>query len=713
MFEQVNKKHILKGIADFEEKGLPNGFGPSSTYDLVYEGKTHPPKAVMAYANFHAVGRKIERYFKGGIGTDCFKAFEHNGFNLEKKKNKNMNEKLYELKDEFLKTWPIDRLKTMKLEEYTNLDKTSFCYWLEAITTEVGSVWGGSAYKFGIFKRKDLSSDNYNDKRKSDGEYAWYGKYGNSKDEVFEKIRNIIINIATFSQKNKLKEIDEIDLGDAVKWKIAFLYGDFNVINVFKYDALKTSAEYLGYEGKVKSYAALNEFILSQKGDMDFFDFAKELWKEFESPEETILKDSTASIENPNERNLNTILYGPPGTGKTYKTKELALNILGINTNHLNRDAIKAIFEQKVCENSVVFTTFHQSISYEDFVEGIKPVEPQTPKDPIQYKVEDGIFKQICSNSKSLRAGDSIGNYKIHSVTDELVTIEKPNGFLLSLSLKMLNTLKEYVKKEKIEDFNGKIESKSIDKSKYSELEPYIINGYPNIIQGLVEMLQVNETFTKPVVLIIDEINRGNISAIFGELITLLESDKRLGADEELKVKLPYSKASFGVPANLYIIGTMNTADRSVEALDTALRRRFVFEEVMPNPSLLSNIRFDDFTLEEVLKTINTRIEALLDRDHTIGHSYFIKLESGDTNGLLNVFKNNIIPLLQEYFYADYEKIALVLGNGFVKEKASQKDIFPKINNLDIPELGTSYELITPIEDIETAVKDLLNISNE
>ena len=157
----------------------------------------------------------------------------------------------------------------------------------------------------------------------------------------------------------------------------------------------------------------------------------------------------------------------------------------------------------------------------------------------------------------------------------------------------------------------------------------------------------------------------------------------------------------------------MNTADRSVEALDTALRRRFVFEEVMPDPVLLKDITFDGFNLEQLLTAINDRVEVLLDRDHTIGHSYFIKLKSGDRVGLSNVFKNNIIPLLQEYFYNDYEKIALVLGSGFVEEKGAKKVTFPKYTNIAVPDLEQSYELITKIEDIEEAVGLLLGVSNE
>ena len=286
-FDNVNIDHINLAVKDFKEKGFPLGFGPSKYFDVEIQDVLYPPKPIMAYANYYATGEEPINDFSGGLNTDCFKVFERLNIPIIKKTEElSSNDKLYKIKEDFIKEWPIERLKTMTIEEYTNLEKTSFCYWLEAITQDLGSIWGGSAYKFGIFKRKDLETDNYNDKRKSDGEYAWYGKYGNTREEAFNFVKTTIIQIVNFSQNKKFNEIEDIDLGDAFKWKIAFLYSSYNIINIFKHSALKISAEYLGYSDSNLSYTKLNEYILSKKGDQDFFDFAKSLWKVFDNRDE-------------------------------------------------------------------------------------------------------------------------------------------------------------------------------------------------------------------------------------------------------------------------------------------------------------------------------------------------------------------------------------------------------------------------------------------
>jgi 5-methylcytosine-specific restriction protein B len=205
-----------------------------------------------------------------------------------------------------------------------------------------------------------------------------------------------------------------------------------------------------------------------------------------------------------------------------------------------------------------------------------------------------------------------------------------------------------------------------------------------------------------------------------GELITLIEDDKRLSKSNEIIVELPYSKKPFGVPPNLYIIGTMNTADRSVEALDAALRRRFSFEEMPPNPNLVElKYELEGILANKLLETINKRLEKLLDKDHLIGHSFFIRInEEDEETTLRKAFYDKIIPLLQEYFYGDYGKIGLVLGKGFVRIKETDKEkIFADFdyNEKEAFSDREVYEIVSnPTRtDLVLALKKLMNIKVE
>ena len=367
---------------------------------------------------------------------------------------------------------------------------------------------------------------------------------------------------------------------------------------------------------------------------------------------------------------LNQILYGPPGTGKTHNAINHALSIVkGNDLAGMTRMQIKDEFDALISEGQIQFVTFHQSYSYEEFVEGIKP---SVNGGNVEYDIEDGIFKKLCLKAiekKSFKNFDEIYKDFIDDVTEagnslELKSLKQGKPFTVKINSngscvaipKTSIATEMTVTKKVIRNF---IENVIVDdwKTYTTAIADYIVKTYK---------LQTEEedNTSKNFVLIIDEINRGNISKIFGELITLIEDSKRIGAKEELRTKLTYSGAAgvemFGVPNNVYIVGTMNSADRSIALIDTALRRRFTFFEYTADSTLLSE-DVEGINLQDLVQMMNSRIEFLLDKDHLLGHAYFINVAT--KNDLCSAFRNKVIPLLEEYFYGDYEKIQLVLGD--------------------------------------------------
>ncbi|MCV3425129.1 McrB family protein [Campylobacter sp. IFREMER_LSEM_CL1085] len=426
------------------------------------------------------------------------------------------------------------------------------------------------------------------------------------------------------------------------------------------------------------------------------------------------IRNNENEISNKKENQnppLNQILYGPPGTGKTYQTIDKALEIISKEEkiqipSKDDRKNRKELFDEYVKNGQIVFTTFHQSYGYEEFVEGIKPIiNNDENSQELKYEIKNGVFKELCD--KSLKNYISSIQNENETDLDKLIFefanyinqnfLDKGNEFPLENKVNvkkiLLNSKDEYrsfllggsikspqrltidvIKRDYLDFINGRILSFKDIKPKYDSQSDYHGNAtyYFMFYKKLKEFESLqNEKFKikkdnlKPYIIIIDEINRGNVSKIFGELITLIEPSKRIDESEGLKVTLPYSGEKFGVPKNVYIIGTMNTADRSITSLDTALRRRFEFIEMIPKPNVLSD-NCEGVNLQELLKAINTRIEYLLDREKTIGHAFFIGIENLEK--LKNVFQNKIIPLLQEYFYNDYALIDAVLNkNGMLE----------------------------------------------
>ncbi|WP_396587743.1 AAA family ATPase [Bermanella sp. R86510] len=791
---------------------------------------------------------------------------------------------LEELWDQFLELWPLERLESMSLEEYTSQGTDdSFCYWIESATDKLGSIWGGSAFKFGVYARKDTASKVNSNGRCYNDHYGWMSKYGDTPEEAFSSVKAEIIKVANAAREGVLETVNHANLGEAIRWKIAFLYQNRNepkILPVFTGERLSILT---GKSVKKERVEAL-DILMKQVGTRELFEFSQALWQkadelmfaQFNADKAQLFFDESEgfqaikpptkyiagyellsgkqialvrnsktvslflqpgtwvdkvrslltsvksySADEPRSSNLevnapqlaigqpsikvtvdslsalqalcsaydndladspvadtinnqwsdkvsstlNQVLYGPPGTGKTYATTEKAVELADpkwmaeLLSQELSvaehRSAIKQRYDDLVADGRIAFTTFHQSFSYEDFIEGIRA---ETKDDKVSYNVEDGIFKALAAlaaeekspsgvtNTLSLDGrrvwkmslGNTLkgeneayedciennyislgwgGNIDFSQCEDRAAiqdlysakTGEKYDS--TSYNVSAVNTFKNVIRKGDIvivSDGNHKFRAiaevkgdyyyspesegryfsqcrsvrwlrifetsipkealfnKSLSQMTLYELKPSTIK-----LEKLKDFLTApteRSSSSGNYVLIIDEINRGNISRIFGELITLLEPDKRKGASDERSVILPYSKDSFSVPDNLIVLGTMNTADKSLAQLDLALRRRFEFVELMPKPQLLQGVLVHGVDVSELLQVLNQRIEILLDRDHTIGHAYFWPLHSAASEEerqtlLANIFAKRIIPLLQEYFFSDWERIGWVLND--------------------------------------------------
>jgi Cdc6-like AAA superfamily ATPase len=382
----------------------------------------------------------------------------------------------------------------------------------------------------------------------------------------------------------------------------------------------------------------------------------------------------------------NIILYGPPGTGKTYKLRteymELFTDREAVLTPEERASALArdlswwevvaiALLDEKGNSAKVKDILEHPIVKARlKFASNLKPAN--TLWVALQTHTKDD-----CPNVKYASQIQPLIFWKdenaVWSVDEKLVSAELP-GLVEKLSVfRKPPTAGEERRRYRFttfhqsfsyEDFIEGIKPQ-MENIEDGQLEYEIRKG---VLREIVK--EAIDNHPKPYALFIDEVNRGNVASIFGELITLIEDDKRLGEDNQLKATLPYSREEFGVPSNLYIIGTMNTADRSVEALDTALRRRFTFREMRPERSLVPQPPGLKIDLRLLFDVINSRIARLMDLDHCIGHAYF--MEVTDINSLRRAFENKIIPLLREYFYGNSAKVGMVLGERFVSRLAEK-----------------------------------------
>lgn len=708
--------------------------------------------------------------------------------------------------DEFLQRWPLQALSQLTPSTYSKSgDQDTFTYWLEFGSGRLlGSIKGGDSSKLGLYERKNEPKGPRAHVQAGEV-YSWKKKYGASVDEAFAAICSRIIAVAKAAMKGDSLRVQNIDLEHALKWKVAFIYQDANAPCVLPIYNYKNLLKIAGETDKGIAQADLYARLLEQRGEKSVLAYGFDLWSAMEDEPDDEVGDGVCESggdteEKAGEQPLNQILFGPPGTGKTYNTVNQALAILapeflaknsGDDTE--SRKCLKTEFDRFVTAERVRFVTFHQSFSYEDFVEGLRALPPNSegnPSSALAYDVAKGVFVQLCLDASSdpvleqklgLKKDPTIWKVSIEEASSDGRTRrycfqhgEARIGWHKVGDIRQADLADPSLKlgsndQSSLASFGSEIEEgdvlvclgtrKSIcavgvvaGEYEYNPDVPegvrkdYVhrlpvnwllsdidfditaLNGgraltlktvyplnrisWPELQQGLQqaglslasEAKQPPTGSKLPHVLIIDEINRGNISRIFGELITLIEPSKRAGAPEALEVVLPYSRRHFSVPSNVYLIGTMNTADRSLAGLDIALRRRFAFREMPPRPEKLDGIQIGGLNIGQLLRVMNQRIEVLLDRDHCLGHAYFmpLKVEGLDDGDLLVklelIFRNQILPLLQEYFFEDWQRIQWVLNDHrklapdrFVTRDV--QDVTALFGNISVPAQGGGWRI--------------------
>ena len=645
--EKITREHVLQAVNRIESLGLE--LKPSTRYDVLINNKAYPPKGIMAVAHEVMNGERIWKVKGGGPTNRYLREF---GFKVQKKS--------------------MPALQTLPS--------------ITGVVFKLGCNWGTGKKSFYnlIKERKIIISD----RQFSVGDLVL----------IAEGHQALAIAMVTAPMRPVTGDssLEQPFTDHEIEYESWVLYGRS------EWYELKEQEKFL--------YRLQQGIVMVQ--DPKVRENVISLWKNRSEN----APDAGAQSKNMGH-SLNTILYGPPGTGKTYNAINHALSIIhskDVSQITAPREELKQEFDSYVKSGQIVFTTFHQSLSYEDFIEGIKP---KTQNNTIVYEVEDGMFKSFCNRARFIS-----GNFEEVLAKFKAVLIEAGDENKYSIKAKTTEFYITYrgtnvfyirphssTKQDAWYPVNIDNIRKAFETDSYVNI--YNFTYVREVISHLKDKFSLvkgnnQNTEKKNFVFIIDEINRGNVSQIFGELITLIEDSKREGAPEELSVELPYSKQAFSVPGNVYILGTMNTADRSVEALDTALRRRFNFVFMPPDVTCIeesAELLSKNISLRKLLGTINDRLKYLIDEDHQLGHSYFLGIKTAEQ--LRHVFKNKVVPLLKEYFYNDYQKLLLVLGPGFVEKKSAKPGFAAEDSEIDreifqVLPITKEFDIITAINDL-------------
>ena len=624
----------------------------------------------------------------------------------------------------FQERFPIEKLEEMTLEEYTNLDRSdSFCYWIESRTGSLGSFWGGSSFKFGIYRYKNRPSDT---RVVSDDKYAWYRLLKAETAQVaFYRIREIIVAIAYAARNGNFEKIDEIkELGNSYKWKIAFLYSDFRLIPIYKREYLVGAAEAMGIANAARmKTSAIQQRLMEMAGDQNIFDYYDFLWKNRTGARQTQKSESateakdteSAVITDGSKVNYWWLVASPKyWTFSDIKVGEQV--VYTVKNDKGNKRRIPANFEQAKTGDIV--------IGYE-----ANPVKCIVALAKVS-KASDGETISFVK-TETLSTPVSWFDFKNSPEIADMEFIRNPNGSFFRLTEDEYNFLLELIRQENPDDDNpllpvdapefyddkkflSEVFMSESDLSSLKKLlrhkKNIILQGAPGVgktysakrlayaMMGMtddsrVKMIQFHQNYSyedfimgyKPTAsgfelregvfyefcrkaandpdrdyyFIIDEINRGNLSKIFGELLMLIENGYR-----GTTVQLAYRKEEFAVPDNLYLIGMMKTADRSLAMIDYALRRRFSVFTMHPGldtAGFKAEIsRHDDKRVEKVVEVIRQLNSAIANDDSLgegfcIGHSYFCNHDTS-VDWIENVVRYDICPMLEEYWFDNNDK---------------------------------------------------------